>query len=96
MNRYEVKFDVKDGKIPLVKLVKWLTGMGLKESKDYVEAQFDNFEFPRTVVMIVTEQQLGRYLVRELTFAQHDQYRLVSTKQIERDYILDLTRCEAL
>jgi hypothetical protein len=80
--KYEVKFDVEAGKIPMVKLVKRLTGLGLKETKDLVEQVIDNFEFPRTIDVIVTEQQLGRFLVRGLVYGG-ESFKLISAKPLE-------------
>lgn len=92
MKRYRVTFNVTAGKIPLIKLVRYLTNMRLKESKDFVESRFEIFEWSRSVTTTVTESQLGRYLIHNLMNPNNTSFSLVDVK--EEENTIDLTQLE--
>lgn len=89
MKNYVVSFDVDFGKIGMIKLIRDLTGMGLKESKDFVEARIENFEFPATMEVILTERQFGKFLILH-TMNPRGAYNLIKIEEVSGRRI-DLT-----
>jgi len=91
MKRYEAEFSVKEGKIPMVKLVKSLTSMGLAEAKRFVEDKWNFFDAPIEVTVIVTEQQLGKFFISSY-LCPTGAFTLRSFKEIPDNDIVDLTQ----
>lgn len=90
MTKYLVKFNVMQGKIPMIKLMRSLTEMGLKESKDFIEAKFEEFEEEKIIDVTVTEQQLGKHLIRNLLYPTNS-FTLITAKVVEENNVIDLT-----
>jgi hypothetical protein len=95
MKRYEVKFSVKEGKIPLVRLFKNLTNMGLAEAKKFVEDRWNCFDSQVYITVIVTEQQLGKCLIKHyMNSSEYNSLTLsiVYIKELEEYTTIDLTQ----
>lgn len=61
---FKVIISAMRQKLALVKMVRSFTGMGLKESKDFIEknVDFDGWLDPRVEIhLILTDYQLGRF-----------------------------------
>lgn len=91
MKEYLATFNVTEGKIPMIKLVRQLTDLGLKESKEFVEAKFRSFEFDVVINVRVTADQLGRYLIQNAISPSNHAFSLSKVIELEVTEVLDLT-----
>lgn len=98
MKRFEVKFsftyyiNVEEGKIPMVKLFKDLTNMGLAETKNFVESRWNCFDSQVYITVVVTEQQLVKYLIKRHMNPSSSVSSIIYIKELEEYTTIDLTQ----
>lgn len=90
MKRFVVCFNVTEGKIPMIKLVRSLTSCGLRESKELVEEKVTGFEYAQHIEFIVNEEQLGKFLIYNY-INPTSSYSVYSIKELEEYRAVDLT-----
>jgi hypothetical protein len=91
MKTYLVEFSVAEGKIPMIKLVRHLTNASLRDAKDFVEAKFNNFDFQQYVKFIVTQDQLGKFLIVN-TITPPNSHSLMNVRELEEYNATNLTQ----
>jgi hypothetical protein len=90
MKKYVVIFKISEGKIPMIKLVRNLTSLGLREAKEFVEDKVNNFMFDREIEVIVTETNLGKFLINNI-ISPASQYTLINVVEYVDNKIIDLS-----
>jgi len=76
MHNYKVTLTARRGKVNIIKLIRAITGWGLKEAKDYVEREFSFDEWLTdwvTFDVVITTEQMAQ-LAHYVTARRHDNY----------------------